>query len=202
MATQEDKKAKILEVAFDLFLNVGFDATTVRQLCQKANVEAPTLYYYFKSKKGVFFAVIDEILQDYQNLLKQHLNEASSDPFEKLYGFFKFSVKYSLEHELETKFYLRYRLFRPEDLKEDIERHMNYTYGQKENIFIEPLSECISTGVIHENIEVVFQKYVNFIDSCTFNVIFSGWRPDDTELERIWKLFYVHQLINGYSKDH
>lgn len=202
MATQEDKKAKILEVAFDLFLNVGFDATTVRQLCQKANIEAPTLYYYFKSKKGVFFAVIDEILQDYQNLLKQHLNEASSDPFEKLYGFFKFSVKYSLEHELETKFYLRYRLFRPEDLKEDIERHMNYTYGQKENTFIEPLSECISTGVIHENIEVVFQKYVNFIDSCTFNVIFSGWRPDDTELERIWKLFYEHQLINGYSKDH
>ena len=46
MATQEDKKAKILEVAFDLFLNVGFDATTVRQLCQKANIEAPTLYYY------------------------------------------------------------------------------------------------------------------------------------------------------------
>lgn len=202
MATQEDKKAKILEVAFDLFLNVGFDATTVRQLCQKANIEAPTLYYYFKSKKGVFFAVIDEILQDYQNLLKQHLNEASSDPFEKLYGFFKFSVKYSLEHELETKFYLRYRLFRPEDLKEDIERHMNYTYGQKKNIFIEPLSECISTGVIHENIEVVFQKYVNFIDSCTFNIIFSGWRPYDTELERIWKLFYEHQLINGYSKHH
>ncbi len=196
MITPEDKKRKILKIAFDLFLNTGFDATTVRQICKRANIEAPTLYYYFKSKKGVFFAVIDEILKEYQALLKQHLSEDCTVPFEKLYKFYKFSVKYSLEHELETKFYLRYRLFIPEELKEDIDKYMKFTYSQKENIFMEPLAQLISIGEVQDKLEVAFQKYVNFIDSCTFNVIFSGWHPDDEELERIWKVYYEHQLIS------
>ena len=58
MENNTGKKDVIIKIAFDYFLNVGYEATTVRMVCKKANIEPPSLYYYFGSKKGLFFAVV------------------------------------------------------------------------------------------------------------------------------------------------
>ena len=47
------KKDLIIKIAFDFFLNVGYEATTVRMICKKAEIEPPGVYYYFGSKKAV-----------------------------------------------------------------------------------------------------------------------------------------------------
>ena len=39
----EQKREQILEIAFDLFLTIGYEATTVRTICRKAEIEAPTI---------------------------------------------------------------------------------------------------------------------------------------------------------------
>ena len=41
-----------------LFANHGYDAVGVQQICQEAGVTKPTLYHYFKSKHGLFEALI------------------------------------------------------------------------------------------------------------------------------------------------
>lgn len=194
MRDSNDKAKKIKKIAFKLFLEKGYEATTVRMLCKKAKIEAPTLYYYFKSKKGLFFAVIDDILEDYKVLLEEFSIESCTNPEEKLIKFFKFSVNYSIIRENETRFYLRYRLFKPNELKKDIDIHMKETYENKRKLYIEPLQECISLGEIEYDLNEAFQKLTNFIDNCTFNIIFSQWRPSEKEIDISWKLFYEYQM--------
>ena len=42
-----------------LFARKGYAATSVREIVQEADVTNPMLYYYFKSKEGVFTTLID-----------------------------------------------------------------------------------------------------------------------------------------------
>ena len=40
-----NKREEILNISFEFFLARGYEATTIRMICKKANVEPPTLYY-------------------------------------------------------------------------------------------------------------------------------------------------------------
>ena len=76
-------KEKILKKATDLFLEKGFHGTTTNDICQAANINAPTLYYYFKNKQHLFLSCH---MKDLQENLKPYLVEAEAidDPNERL----------------------------------------------------------------------------------------------------------------------
>ena len=46
MENNTGKKDVIIKIAFDYFLNVGYEATTVRMVCNKANIEPPSVVTY------------------------------------------------------------------------------------------------------------------------------------------------------------
>jgi AcrR family transcriptional regulator len=48
----------ILDAARELFPRLGYDATTVRAVAAKAGVDAALVMHYFKSKGGLFAAVV------------------------------------------------------------------------------------------------------------------------------------------------
>lgn len=104
---------------------------------------------------------------------------------------FKFSVHYTRTYPDETKFYLRFKLFPPKDLKETIQKHMYETNEAKKNFYMNHLIACKDP---HFSKESVYQRYVNFIDTCTFNLIFSNWQPSEAELHRSWVLFFNNQI--------
>ena len=49
---------RILSTALDLFAVKGYDATSVREICEAAGITKPTLYHFFGSKDGVFQALV------------------------------------------------------------------------------------------------------------------------------------------------
>jgi AcrR family transcriptional regulator len=51
---KEETKGRILEAAFDLFRKHGVEATTVEQICEKADVAKGTFFNYFPHKEAVF----------------------------------------------------------------------------------------------------------------------------------------------------
>lgn len=61
MIGSDEKIEKIKKTAFDFFLETGYEAATIRMICKAAEIEAPTLYYFFKSKKGLFLTIRDEM---------------------------------------------------------------------------------------------------------------------------------------------
>ena len=76
-------KEKILKKATDLFLEKGFHGTTTSDICQAANINAPTLYYYFKNKQHLFLSCH---MKNLQENLKPYFVEAEAidDPNERL----------------------------------------------------------------------------------------------------------------------
>ncbi len=62
MARNRNSQDAILRAARDLFTHKGFANTSVREICQEADVTAPSLYYHFGDKEGLFQAVIAESL--------------------------------------------------------------------------------------------------------------------------------------------
>ncbi|MBW1996439.1 MAG: TetR family transcriptional regulator [Deltaproteobacteria bacterium] len=65
------EKAKIIEVAAELFGEKGYAATSIRDISQALKVSIATLYYYFKNKEDLLFTIIESIGNDLLVELKE-----------------------------------------------------------------------------------------------------------------------------------
>jgi AcrR family transcriptional regulator len=54
---------RILQKALELFSERGYDATSVREICEAAGVTKPTLYHFYGSKEGVYRAIVEGALE-------------------------------------------------------------------------------------------------------------------------------------------
>lgn len=73
------KRARILEVASQMFVTQGYSAVSMDALAEAAPVSKPTLYKHFKDKKALFFAVIqarcDGMFDQFEHCLKGPQND-------------------------------------------------------------------------------------------------------------------------------
>lgn len=79
----KDTKQKILQKAYLLFLEKGYDAVSISMIQNEVGIGRATMYHYFSSKQELFDAVIDmrfrleqgqDKLSDYEDvLLSDHL---------------------------------------------------------------------------------------------------------------------------------
>lgn len=56
----ERTRQSILDAAYDLFLNQGYSATSMRQIAQKAGIALGGIYNHFSSKDEIFQALVIE----------------------------------------------------------------------------------------------------------------------------------------------
>jgi len=56
---QSETRERLLAAAMDQFTRRGYAATSVRELCEAAGVTKPVLYYYFKSKEGLYLELME-----------------------------------------------------------------------------------------------------------------------------------------------
>jgi len=58
--TGPDVRGNLLASAAEIFSTKGYAATTVREIVHRAGVSKPALYYYFRSKEGIYLALMRE----------------------------------------------------------------------------------------------------------------------------------------------
>lgn len=54
-----DNRENILNCALELFSQKGYDAVGVQEIVEAAGITKPTLYYYFKSKRGLLECLVE-----------------------------------------------------------------------------------------------------------------------------------------------
>ena len=64
-------KERLLETATELFAEKGYAGASVREIVEKAGVSKPVLYYYFKSKEGLFYAILEWAAGVQQKILNE-----------------------------------------------------------------------------------------------------------------------------------
>lgn len=70
MNTQE----KIIDSATGLFLEKGYDRTSVREIASKAKINVALMNYYFRSKEMLFETIINLLIGKTSGVLKEILN--------------------------------------------------------------------------------------------------------------------------------
>jgi AcrR family transcriptional regulator len=71
-----ETRARIQEVALELFTEQGYDKTSLREIAERLAVTKAALYYHFKSKEDIFRAILD----DYRREMDAFLAWASEQP--------------------------------------------------------------------------------------------------------------------------
>ena len=73
-----NSRVRILEAALSLFSEKGYEATSTREICELAGITKPTLYYFYKSKEGVYRALIEDGDRQFRAVLEQGLSSAGT----------------------------------------------------------------------------------------------------------------------------
>ena len=69
---------RILLSALELFSSKGYDATSVREICEAAGITKPTLYHFYGSKEGVYRALVDGALDDFRRAVTRAMQSPGS----------------------------------------------------------------------------------------------------------------------------
>ncbi len=78
MDRKEVKTAQILEAATEEFLQKGMDAASMHNIAEMAEVSKRTLYKYFSNKEELYDALVDEILDRFQDVSQEVYSSNSS----------------------------------------------------------------------------------------------------------------------------
>lgn len=68
-------RGRLLKSATELFTRKGYAGTTVREIVAAAGVTKPVLYYYFRSKEGIYLELMGEGLSRFDSLLGEAVAE-------------------------------------------------------------------------------------------------------------------------------
>lgn len=77
------RREEILTVARDLFFSHGFEAASMRDIARGINLTQAAIYYHFKSKEEILFALIDAFTVLLHDRMQRALHE-TGDPVEDL----------------------------------------------------------------------------------------------------------------------
>lgn len=67
----EPAKEAIRNAAAELFAEKGFAATSTREICQRAGVTKPVLYYHFGNKEQLYEELVLDTFNEYQKELRR-----------------------------------------------------------------------------------------------------------------------------------
>ena len=73
-----DPRQKILDAALKIFARNGYAGASVQEIVDQAGVTKPTLYYHFKSKAGLFQALVDHAADERYRVMRGAVEQHAS----------------------------------------------------------------------------------------------------------------------------
>ncbi len=71
------KRASIIQAAIEVFSKKGFQAATISEIAERADVSEGSIYQYFKNKEDLFFSIPVEKTKEFRAQLELHLEGIS-----------------------------------------------------------------------------------------------------------------------------
>jgi AcrR family transcriptional regulator len=94
---KRDTRLAIIEAAVEIFAQKGYERATVDEIAAKANLAKGTIFYNFKTKEDIFFAIIEQGTEKFMEMVGERsaLAMNATQKIELTYGAaFEFFQKY------------------------------------------------------------------------------------------------------------
>lgn len=105
----------ILKAARELFLEQGFEATTTKQICERADVSEPLLFTNFGSKVDLFRSAVLSPIDDWVATYAESFRSSASGPEERTVAFVEGLFTMAQENRTVLLSALAHRLGRRDD---------------------------------------------------------------------------------------
>lgn len=107
----EATRRAILDAAEHLLASVGESGLSIREVCARAGVTAPTIYHHFGDKAALVARVVDDCFADFDRTFAHRT--VPDDPVEALRWAFDRYVEYGLRHPIHYRLMFGARPARP-----------------------------------------------------------------------------------------
>jgi AcrR family transcriptional regulator len=149
--TEKDARTLLLEAALPLFATKGFAAVTFKEISEASGVNSALINYYFKSKEGLYEAVLVSQFSKFQTRLLQ-TSLQQSEPKDRIELFIKTLVQIHQENP-HVRRLITMELTQPSKFFESMVKK----YISKISEFLNAtICEGIAKGQFREDLEPAF----------------------------------------------
>lgn len=189
---ENSTRDKIFYTSFRLFLENGYEATNIRDICKEVGVKASTIYFYYKSKQDLFFYIYDYIYKDYIDYMESIETMDKNIPIkEKLYTLLKKKIEYYVLDISKRKFILRCHMFPPEDIASAIREKYKLYIAEENKIILDIMGNPqYNDKFITKNINSYLIKCKKLEDYLLYEMITSNIRINDKVISKLWDIFF------------
>ncbi|MDC6266180.1 TetR/AcrR family transcriptional regulator [Lysinibacillus fusiformis] len=193
MGNKEQTFQKIIEVAYVMFAEKGFEKTSLAMIAAEVGISKPAIYYYFQSKDQLITYLFDELYKVIQQDVAVDYKKLSRVNFkEKLLELGYKSIEVQGKDPYFNKIFNQYILLAARDesyKKQLVELETSFLTS-----FVEVLQYGVRLGVLEDtpNIEAKAQMLALVYDNIG-NFMLTG---NQLNYRAIWKEA-VHSVIQG-----
>lgn len=139
------RRKELTRQAAQLFVQEGFDRTTVRMLAHEMGIKSGSLFHHFKDKQEILAAVIEEGTHNALAIARRALEESSPCPEARL--------RAMARAHLDTLFTDRnahvVALFEWRRLDDSAKAHLGHLRDAYEALWVQVIDEALTAGLIH-----------------------------------------------------
>lgn len=179
-------KERIMEIALRMFSERGYEAVSIRDICNEVGIKESTLYYHFKNKQDILDSLIAKF-EEYIKGLLCHMEMQGNVDTEVNNEEPQFMDSFMIDGYLFDPFCnLMLRLmmieqFHNEKIRQLYERIMFIEpYEIQKNIF----KQFVLKGMIsNDDVEWIVQEYFSFTTMLTYKYLLNGELTEERKNE-------------------
>lgn len=141
----------IIKAATRLFAEKGYEGMTLQAIADQVGIKPPSVYAFFKNKADVLHAIYKELVQGHLQLTIGVLAAGEHASLEaQLKNLVDAIIDFQYRNDTQAKIYIRFLLFPPKALREDIREPINTLYDQERDLFVQLFEAGIAKGEIRQ----------------------------------------------------
>lgn len=185
------KENRLLDAAYNLFIEKGITATAIDEIVKKAGVAKGTFYLYFKDKEDILEKLI---LKKSSEIVKKALQEVSSREFLSSVDKFLFFLEYIIDYLSKNKVLFRFlkKDFSWVFYKKITENDQLVEIKKAKEMFLKNLN----TNYSQEELEMVIFMILELVSSLTYSSIVNS-EPAPIEKVKPLLLATVRKILEN-----
>lgn len=197
----EETVRRILDTAEELFIQKGYDHTSLQEILEATGLSKGAIYHHFASKEEIFYSVCDRIGQRNGEVLAEVRDDPALNGLDKLRAIFKVS----LQPERQAKMFcmMPYLI----DNAKFLATEMRSIFSEVVPDFLEPiLRQGVADGTIRTDRPKELAEAMMLLSDLWVNPIVQESTPEEIRARcevynRLFESFGVTELIDGEILD-
>jgi TetR/AcrR family transcriptional regulator, cholesterol catabolism regulator len=142
---ESPRRKELTRLAAQLFVQEGFDRTTVRMLAQEMGIKSGSLFHHFRDKQEILAAVIEEGTQNALVIARDALARCDNSASDRLHAM----ARAHLETLLTDRNAHVVALYEWRRLDPEARAHLSHLRDAYEALWEQVIDDALAAGLIH-----------------------------------------------------